>query len=70
MRANERVSSNYFVHSKPMVEYPRPELWLRECGTDIETHNHNLSRITVSWNAVHEQNDVFISTRIGAIKRK
>ena len=67
----QRVCSDYFVHGNPMVEHPHPELWLRRYGTNRETHNHNGSIIIESvWNDIDEQSDVFISTRIGAIKRK
>ena len=66
---NARVCSNHFVHGKPMGEHPHPELWLRGYDTDKEAHNH-VSKIIESWNDVHEQSDVFITTRTGAIKRK
>ncbi len=67
---NTRVCSNHFVHGRPMGEHPHPELWLRGYETDKETNNHEVQKIIESWTDAEEQNDVFLTTRKGAIKRK
>ena len=68
--SNTRVCSNHFVHGKPLGKHEHPELWLRGYEADKEISNYDVAGVIETWFDVDEQNDVFKTTRKGAIKRK
>ena len=71
MTQDTKVCSNHFVHGKPLGDHPHPELWLLGYSGK-ETSNINVSETISKLNEHNnEQNeDIFVRTRKGFIKRK
>ncbi len=68
---NTRVGSNHFVLGRPYGQHPHPTLYMRGYSDSEKiSENIDIQHIINSWSINKENDDDYIETRQGGIKRK
>ena len=68
---NTRVCSNHFVLGRPYGQHPHPTLFMKGYSSrENISENMDIQHIINSWSINKENDDDYIETRKGGIKRK
>ena len=68
---NTRICSNHFVLGRPYGQHPHPTLFMRGLSSrENISENMDIQHIINSWSINKENDDDYIQTRKGGIKRK
>ena len=68
---NTRICSNHFVLGGPHGQHPHPCLYMRgDSGKESHSQNQDIQNIIASWTSNEANDDEYLKTRQGTVKRK